>query len=152
MKSSQSNWYEELLKHILSKCSHQVRNIGAIRRLIQRHSIAVMVLMATIKNVAMWNISMWNLEYLRANSFTQQIDLTDCTFCAIHPLKLKNIIWNLQRVTPRAIMCCVISIKGLSMAGSSRDFNGSVDLKSRIYSEEHHYLLLWMFIFKKMSI
>lgn len=90
MKSSQSNWYEELLKHILSKCSHQVRNIGAIRRLIQRHSIAVMVLMATIKNVAMWNISMWNLEYLRANSFTQQIDLTDCTFCAIHPLKLKK--------------------------------------------------------------
>jgi len=22
---------------------------------------------------------MWNLEYFRANAFTQQIDLTDCT-------------------------------------------------------------------------
>jgi len=78
MKPSQSNWYEKLVKHILSKCPHRVRNIGAIRRIIQRHSIAVMVLMETIKN-AMWNISMWNLEYFRANAFTQQIDLTDCT-------------------------------------------------------------------------
>lgn len=79
MKASQASWYEELLKHVLSKCPYRVHNIEAILQLIQRHSIAVMVLMVTIKYEAMWNISMRNLEYFRSNAFTQQIDQTDCT-------------------------------------------------------------------------
>lgn len=109
MKPSQSNRYEELLKHILSKCPHRVHNIGAIRLLIQRHSIAVLVLMATIKNVAMWNISMWNLEYLRANAFTQQIDQTDCTEKVQFILLNEKLSYEIYREWLPGLLCAALS-------------------------------------------
>lgn len=118
MTPSTARWCVELLERIRSKCAHRVRNIEAIRQLIQQHSIAVMVLMATIKCGAMWNISMRDRKFLRAEAFTQQIDRRDrmekVSFILLND-KLSYEIYTVM--SARAVMGCIFM--------SSSDFNGS---------------------------